>query len=303
MISTTLKRLSVSVSLFALPVAAVAPPPAIAQTTEAGSTAATGYIVPETEVFDMTAKHGHTYRIYVSRPDGDAPEGGYPVLYVLDGNAVFAGFAEARRIHSLYNSGIDKMIVVGIGYPNTELYDGRRMGDFTPPIKSPQLKAIYGAYPNGGRDDFLTFLLNEARPEIARRYPVSENRQSLFGHSLGGLFALHVLYSMPGAFHAIIAASPSIWWDNQFILEEERAFAARLAKDASPGRKTRITVMVGGLEETPVTIADSIALGERLEALSGYGLRSDYEVLDGEGHLTVPARAVTKTLRAAMQWP
>lgn len=299
---SVLKRLLLGAGISAL-AAAASIPAACAQGEPSGQAAAQGYVLPETEVFDMKAKHGLDYRIYVSGPEGEAPEGGYPVLYVLDGNAVFAGFAEARRIHSLYKSGIDKMIVVGVGFPNTELYDGRRMGDFTPPIKSPELKAVYAAYPNGGRDEFLAFLMNEVRPEIARRYTVNERRQSLFGHSLGGLFALHVLYSRPGAFHAIIAASPTIWWDNQFIVEEERAFAAKLAKNPSLGRGTRVTVLVGELEETPVTVGDSIALGERLEALSEYGLRSDYEVLDGEGHLTVPSRAVTKTLRAAMQWP
>lgn len=296
-----MKRLMLSAGLAALAAAS----PCMAQGAPAGDRQAhaQGYVLPETEVFDMKAKHGLDYRIYVSRPEGEAPEGGYPALYVLDGNAVFAGFAETRRIHSIYKTGIDKMIIVGIGFPNTELYDGRRMGDFTPPIKSPELKDVYKAYPNGGRDDFLAFLLNEVRPEIARRYAVNDRRQSLFGHSLGGLFALHVLYSQPGAFHAIVAASPSIWWDNQFILEEERAFAARLAKEPSLGRKTRVTIFVGELEETPVMVGDSIALGERLKELSSYGLRSEYEVLDGEGHLTVPSRAVTKTLRAAMQWP
>ena len=265
--------------------------------------ASSAYVMPETEVWDMDAAHGRRYRLYVSRPEGDAPEGGYPVLYVLDGNAMFAGFAEARRIQSVYDDGLDKMIVVAIGYPNNELYDGRRMDDFTPPIKNPALREIYKDYGSGGRDKFLKFLLEEVRPEIASRYPVNDARQSLFGHSLGGLFALHVLYSRPGAFHTIIAASPTIWWDNQFILAEERAYAARIRKDPSLGDASRILVLTGEREEAHVTVADSIALANRLEALSAYGLRSEFELLDGETHITVPSRAVTKTLRAVMQWP
>ncbi len=276
--------------------------PAAAQAPTTVDPAGAPYVMPETEVWDMDAAHGERYRIYVSRPDGEAPENGYPVLYVLDGNAMFAGFAEARRIQSVYfDKGLDKMIVVAIGYPNTELYDGRRLGDFTPPIKTPELKETFAAYPSGKRDEFRSFLLNQLRPEIARRYSVNKKRQSLFGHSLGGLFALHVLYTQPDAFHTIVATSPSIWWDNQSILEEERAFTVRLKKKPFP--TSRVVLLTGELEEEEVVVGDTIALGKRMEALSGYGLRSGYAVLDKETHITVPARSVTATMRAVMQRP
>lgn len=297
--NTSLKGLLLSAGVLVLCVSA--PLPTNAQNTEPDTTAASGYVLPETEVWDMKAAHGEVYRIYVSRPEGDAPQGGYPVLYVLDGNAMFAGFAEARRIQSVYDKGLDKMIVVGIGYPNNELYDGHRLGDFTTPIKTPELKDMFAAYPSGKHEQFRAFLLNEVRPEIERRYSVNKNRQSLFGHSLGGLFALRVLYSQPDAFHTIVAASPSIWWDNQAILAEERAFTTRLMKKAF--QTSRIVLLTGELEEEEVVIGDTIALGKRFEALSGYGLRSEYAVLDKETHITVPARAVTATMRAVMQQP
>lgn len=264
---------------------------------------ATAYSLPETEAWDLQAAHGETYRIYVSRPEGEEPEGGYPVLYVLDGNATFAGFAEARRIQGVYDDGLEKMIVVGVGHPNTDLYDGRRMGDFTPPIQNPVLRALYEDYPSGRREQFRTFLMAELRPEIARRYAVNEARVSLYGHSLGGLFALHVMYSHPHAFHTIIAASPSIWWDDQMILAEERSFRARLEQDPSHGHGVRVMVLVGELEDVRATVDDSVALGNRLQELSMYGVRSSFEILDDETHITVPNRSVTTTMRAAMDWP
>src|SRR3546814_4521252 len=79
----------------------------------------------------MTSAAGRTYRILISRPAGEAPEGGYPILYILDGNAMFAGFAEARRIQGFGDRDLDKMIVVGIGHPGEQVYDPRRMEDFT----------------------------------------------------------------------------------------------------------------------------------------------------------------------------
>lgn len=289
-----LKPLLLGVSLLALsPLRVLAADPApVAQVA-----------MPDTETWDIQAAHGQTYRIFVSRPAGEAPKDGYPVLYVLDGNAMFAGFAEARRIQSVYKDGQDKMIVVGIGYPGDTPYDPRRMGDFTAPIATPALKALYKDFPAGGRDQFAAFLIDQLRPEIAKRYATHPLRQSLYGHSLGGLFALHVLYSRPGAFHTIIAASPSIWWDNQAIVAEEPAFKARLEKEPALGRGTRLLMLAGEREETEVTVTDSAALAKRLEPLSAYGLRSSYKVLDGETHVTVPARSVTMVLRAVMQWP
>lgn len=261
------------------------------------------YVLAEAEMWNLDADHGETYRIYVSKPDGDAPQGGFPVLYVLDGNAMFAGFAEARRIQSVYDDGLEQLIVVGIGYPNDELYDGRRLGDFTPPIQNPVLGDLYKEYPSGKRDLFEAFLMQKLRPEIARRYSVNPVRESLYGHSLGGLFALHTVFTSPGTFHTVIAASPTIWWDDQTILAEERAFRASLEKDPSIGNRVRVDVLVGELEEATVTVGDSIALADRLAELSIYGVRSSFHLLEAETHITVPSRSVTTALRTAMQWP
>jgi len=279
----------------ALPVstaAADAPPPAAAP-----------YAMPETETWDMTSAAGRTYRIFVSRPAGTAPESGYPILYVLDGNAMFAGFAEARRIQGFGGRDLDKMIVVGIGHPGEQVYDPRRMEDFTAPITTPELKRLYAKYPSGGRDAFRAFLLDELKPAIAKRYPVHPQRQALYGHSLGGLFALHLFFSHPGSFDTIIAASPSIWWDDQAILAEEAAWRARAGKDGKVARRTRLLLIAGEYETEGSIAQDSAALAARLAPLSGEGLRSEYMLLDGETHVTVPHRSITATMRSVMRWP
>jgi predicted alpha/beta superfamily hydrolase len=281
--------------------AALMAQPALAQGAEESSGA--GYVVPETEGWDIESRQGEIYRIHVSRPPGEPPAGGYPVLYVLDANAVFAGFAEARRIQSAYPTGADKMIIVGVGYPGGKLYDSRRVGDFTPPIQNPALAAYHRNDPQGRRATFADFLLDELRPEVARRYSVHPDRQSLYGHSLGGLFALHMLYARPDAFHTITAASASLWWDDQMILAEESAFRAALRSASPPRHVARLLLLVGEAEEAPVTVLDNTALATRLHALSADGLRSRFMVLEEEGHLGVPHGALTTTLRWANQWP
>src|SRR3546814_7570113 len=108
---------------------------------------------------------------------------------------------------------------------------------------------------------------------------------------------------LPGAFRTIIAASPSIWWDNQAILSEERAFKARIEKDGKLVRGTLLVLIAGEREQEGSIAGDTAALGRRFAPLSGFGLRSEVVILDGEDHLSVPHRSITTSLRAATRRP
>ena len=290
--------------MLAAQAAALALPSAPAAAAEPAASALPGYVLPETEAWDLSSESGEPYRIFVSKPKEPAPAEGYAVLYVLDGQAMFAGFAETRRIHSGSNPDIANAMVVGVGYPTDQIYDNRRLYDFTPPrlARVPPMQARL-AHRAGGNDRFLEFLLDRLRPELDRRYRIDPNRQALFGHSLGGLFALHALYTRPDAFNAIIAASPSIWWNDQGILAEERAFTARLTQSRLARPPSRLLLLAGALEERQANVWDADALARRLEPLSAYGLRSRYERLEDEIHISVPSRAVTTTLRFAFARP
>src|SRR6218665_1383008 len=87
--------------------------PAFAQTAPAPSA---NYALPDTETFDLTASDDkQVYRIYISKPSQPAPKEGFPVLYVLDANAFFPGFAGERRIEEFAKQAGGGVIVVGIG--------------------------------------------------------------------------------------------------------------------------------------------------------------------------------------------
>src|SRR3546814_7264749 len=79
--------------------------------------------MPSTRTFETKSDGGETYRIFVSFPKGEPPADGYPVLYVIDGNAYFASFAETRRLLEYADKG--KALVVGVGYPTDDAYDAR----------------------------------------------------------------------------------------------------------------------------------------------------------------------------------
>lgn len=262
--------------------------------------AAPAYAMPSTQMFDVMSDGGETYRIFISYPKGEAPEGGYPVLYVIDGNAYFASFAETRRLLEYADSG--KALVVGVGYPTDEAYDARRTADFLFPVPTVAPPAQAKSQPdatNTGRDKFLDFLTGKLRAEIGRRFKIDPDRQSLFGHSFGGLLALHALYAKPEAFQAIVAASPSLEWNVQDMLREERAFAARLAS-GKVARMSRL-MLVAGDQDRDDDPEPARALAARLEPLSAYGLSTRYRLYDDEIHMTVPARAVTDTLRFVLR--
>jgi Predicted hydrolase of the alpha/beta superfamily len=111
-------------------------------------------------------------------------------------------------------------IIVAIGYPlNRELYDMRRRTlDLSPPAGTP----VTG---HGGADIFLDFIQSSVRPAVKARFPqVAVSREALYGHSYGGLLALHALFTRPGSFDCYMASSPSIWWNNKVILQEAKAF-------------------------------------------------------------------------------
>ncbi|MYZ45819.1 alpha/beta hydrolase [Schauerella aestuarii] len=239
------------------------------------------------------------YRIMVSPPTEPADERGHPVLYVLDGNATFASFHEARRMQSkLYG----KAIIVAVGYPTDEPLDfKRRSHDFSPqPAASQHAKpASSGSHTRpllGGDGAFTAFLRDVLMPEIARRHPVDPAQQSVFGHSFGGMYALHVLFTAPSLFTHYVAVSPSLWWQDRYLIAEEQHFTAQVKDGTFKPVRHSVLVLAGGAE-TPQTLQDAQAQAVRLQALSGFGLRTHYAALPDETHISVPTAAIAMVLR------
>ncbi len=86
----------------------------------------------------------------------------------------------------------------------------------------------------GGADAFLDFIATQVRPLVADQLPADMGRQTLVGHSFGGLCVLHTLLTRPGMFQRHVAGSPSLWWEEGRILDTCAAFVAR---HAPPGQR------------------------------------------------------------------
>lgn len=189
--------------------------------------------------------------------------------YLVDGNAMFLSATEIVRRRRLRKPEELATIIIGISYPLTNsLYSPRRNFDLTPPCQSYNLPN--GVHDNtlpqeyGGADIFLDFITNTIHSYVfSTLFPwVSIQQTGLFGHSYGALFALHTLYTAPVSFDAYLAASPSIWWNDNFILQEE----SQSYNSTTPSHRPAIWMAYGGLEEASQSEIDQS--DEKLDGLA-----------------------------------
>jgi len=282
----TLCRLSV-VLLLALP------PRARAQ-------AAPAVAIPATQQYELrAASNGRRYRLFVALPERYSADDTtrYPVLYVLDGNAFFRVATEAQRMLHFVGA-VRGIVIVGVGYDVQALQDTQapRWIDFTPSRDSASdasfARRSAGQRPgemvrSGGAPTFLRVLTDEIIPFVDARVRTTADR-GLWAHSLGGLFALYVLFERPGLFARYAISSPSLGWNGREPVAREATYAR--THDALPAR----VFLSVGAEEGPelfTTFASTLAARRyrRLDLSS--------HVFDGETHASVVPAAFSRSLR------
>lgn len=253
------------------------------------------------EEWIMYSKHRELeYRIMVSYPSGDMPEGGYPVIYALDGDAMFYTLAEAGRVQTRKPHGYDPVVIVGIAYPSKEPFDmKRRCYDFTIPVHVDSLpeRPDRTLWPeHGGADYFLDFLEQQLQPAMANKFTINKSRQALFGHSLGGLFTLHALFTRPRSFSHFIAGSPSIWWGDYAITHEQAIFIQQHITTT----QARLLVTVGA-EELTHMVLDAEALVTDLQAREGSHCEVQLVKFIEESHVSVLPAAISRLIRFVLE--
>lgn len=254
--------------------------------------------LPHTHSLAFVAPGGAAYRLLVAIPPEPAPAGGFPVLVLVDGDALFPVALSAARLQAARSAvtGVGPAIILGIGYPGAAPFDAeRRRQDLLPA--------------EGGADRFLDLIAGEILTEVERLAPIDRARLSLAGHSFGGLFALYALFTRPGLLRSHVAGSPSIWWEERAILKTRERFLCSPAAAMS----ARLLITVGGDEQSGderrdpqraarlrmARMLDNAA--EMAQALTASGrVACEHVVFAGENHISVlPAmlsRAVAFTL-------
>ncbi|NIZ10396.1 alpha/beta hydrolase [Pseudooceanicola sp. HF7] len=188
------------------------------------------------------------WRIQVGLPEGPPPPQGYSAIFALDGNASFPMFW-----HRLPKAA--PVVLVGIGYPTKARLDlARRWRDLTSPaLVAPGSEAqMWGRHETGGREDFADMILTALLPRLQEELPLDPGARTLHGHSLGGLFGLHLLFTAPGAFRALALADPSTWWNGGEAYREAGAFAGGVrAGGHGLERPVELLLMSGGASSRP----------------------------------------------------
>ena len=170
----------------------------------------------ETEI--LSAGAGRTYRIQTAAI-GEMPPEGYPVLFVLDGEAFFPALFNIMQ--SLMNNPVTRSrapcLIVGIGYAGGGVRDlAQRAADYTPPLRSNASEDEQRQF--GQADRFAEFIDSELTAFLESKYRLDKNETAVFGHSFGALFGLYSLLSHR-RFRRHWLVSPSIWWHNRRILD------------------------------------------------------------------------------------
>ena len=224
----------------------------------------------DTEQRTLTStKIGQRYELLISLPEGYAKSNeAYPVLYVLDGwHFPLMAFIQENNV---YSKRMRPVIIVNVSHGATN-YMALRARDFTP-TKTPQEAG------SGGAAAFLDFLEHQLIPFVDRTWRTIPTDRALLGHSYGGLFAIYALEQRPALFQRIVAASPSLDWDNRLLLTAARD---RLRKLPAP---VRLDLSVG---DDGDNTESTTAFARILNQMKPAGLDYRFTVYHGENHNSV----------------
>lgn len=203
----------------------------------------------------------------------------YDVLYVTDGEW-------NTRIVSNIQLGLGiqftpPLIIVSIPnvYPNKNNQRGR---DFTPTHTE-------GMPESGGADKFLSFFKTELLPYINQKYKTN-GENTLYGSSLGGIFAMYALCTEPQLFQSYLIADPAWWWDNNYISKLVKEKLATLA----PLNKT---ILITGREGAPYQYMGIATVDTVLQPAKAAGAHWKTMLYNDETHNSMIFRTIYDGLK------
>lgn len=214
----------------------------------------------------------------------------YPVIYLLDGSADedFIHIVGLVQFNSFeWINQVPKSIIVGIA-----TVDRRR--DFTFPTT---IKEDLKTYPTTGHSDkFISFIEKELQPYIETKYKTNTDK-TIIGQSLGGLFATEILLKKPTLFNKYIIISPSLWWDNGSLLNQNSNLLTE-----NFNQQTDVYIGVGKEGLTPTEIprvmeVDANLLTEKIKGSKSKKVKVFFDYLPQENHATIMHQAVSNSFR------
>jgi predicted alpha/beta superfamily hydrolase len=241
--------------------------------------------VPNSQHVQMhSATAGNDYDIYIHFPDGyDKSDKKFPVLYVVDGDNDFSPSLEyLGLLMAEYHIPEPILVAIGDGGP-IGTPGNKRNRDFTPTSNA----AMPGS---GGAPVFLGFIEQEVIPMIEAKYKADPQNRTLYGYSMGGLFATYTLFTKPTLFKDILIGSPALAYNNGQIFDVEKAYHAQ-----HTDLPVHVFIEVGQLE-TPGQKVPNQQLVDLLATRHYNGLDLHTVVIEKVTHLTGKPVTMLKAL-------
>lgn len=248
--------------------------------------------VPTTVLPFTSTLNGQEYRLFFSLPASyEESDQRYPVLYVLDGNGLYALVKQITELVPAPIREIPELIIVGVGYPlptyaHTAKIRGR---DLTFEPFTPQPDDHYPWGETGGAMTFLKTLTEEILPFIEGKYRTNPADRGLIGWSLSGGFAHRAIFLHPGLFSRVVMIDS---------FDEE---AERLAEQ--PGCAAPVQRLFFGYASESATPENEAQLSRHIEVVNGLGTRAKAHKFEGETHFTVVPAAISRGLREVYAEP
>jgi len=163
------------------------------------------------------------YKVWTGVPKKSAPPGGFPVLYMLDGNAAMDKLSEAF-LQKLFAA--NPPVLVAVGYQTDLPFDlDSRAYDYTPPgTDAQQLRGRVG----GGSAAFRQLLEETIAPAVEKGIAINPAQRGLWGHSYGGLFVLES-WLTSSFFTTTFSAVPSLARNDFQLLKTMEVVSPRQA--------------------------------------------------------------------------
>ena len=206
-----------------------------------------------------------------------------PIIFLLDGNWLFASVYEYLRVLSIFDSSIGNPLVVGIGYSTDEVNTLLQ-------LRNHDLAPLRGNINNV--EHFLSFICEDVLAFLQNELDIVPGRLILAGHSWGGSFPLYAMGTDKSVFDGYLASSPSI---PGTVMEKIKEHVRNLPLI----KETKLFTSVGSDEELqfPEVVEGFQDLVKALELHAPDNLIYRSYCFEDENHSSITATALSKGLR------
>lgn len=169
-----------------------------------------------------------TVRIYTPRGYEQAPHHRFPVLYMHDGQNVFAHPESALFDTWCANLALEHMVGEGRGEP--WLIVGIDSGPGRLEEYSPWNESRANVRARG--ETYARFIVETLKPYVDGIYRTRQGSEwtAVMGSSLGGLMSLYLGWKYPEVFGRIGAMSPSVMWSEYQLFQHWTAHSRRWSR-------------------------------------------------------------------------